>query len=280
MKRTYQREKETVTQFIPRMMRMLMLVEPNKHKDELVECIRDRLRGVYQDKLSLYTIDTIEQLNDCCLRIEACLKAARNASKREERESERRVSANKEESGKSSGKGRTDNKPSDKDGSGDSKAATMKCYRCERRGHLARNCRAKSKADGSECDPPRKEAKKEKSVNVVQEEEKPKEGAEGDKEQVKTIRPAGSRHLCMVYPSNLIIREGSLITKNIRCNGVALDSIIDTGAFISVVNAKMALKHNWAIKKKETTQVHAGGGDLNCLGKTMVDVTMQIGAEV
>lgn len=54
--RTFQGEKESITTFLPRMIRLYQLVDPYKEKIELVDMVREKLRSSYQDKLALHTI--------------------------------------------------------------------------------------------------------------------------------------------------------------------------------------------------------------------------------
>lgn len=75
IERTFQGAKERCTVFIPKMVRLYELVEPDKPERELVESIRDKLRQEYKSHLVMQSIYTLEQLNDCCLRVEHFLSA-------------------------------------------------------------------------------------------------------------------------------------------------------------------------------------------------------------
>lgn len=149
--RTSQRENESGTMFIPRVLRLIQLLEPDKPENDLVDVIGDRLRGIYQEKLSLNYIYTIESLNDAYLRIGAGIIAAKNAAKRENIESRREVTnkkpSNKQERLSSQNKIKTRSKSNNQTNSN----IPRKCYRCGRENHLEKDCKAKSKVVGSPC---------------------------------------------------------------------------------------------------------------------------------
>lgn len=134
IERAYQGEKELVTSFIPRILRLFKLVDPEKSEESLVDCVRDKLRAEYQEKLSMYTIYTLEELNDLCLKVEAGRAAARGSAPRRRNEGKQEE---KEENASSNREKTTNNKQSSsKPNSQDS----QKCYRCGRWNHLAANC--------------------------------------------------------------------------------------------------------------------------------------------
>lgn len=148
IERTYQKEREPATIFIPRLLRLYQLADPTKQESDLVEAVKDRLRPDYQEKLAMHVIYTLEQLNDLCIRIEAGKVAARsvaNAIAREHQDDKTK-------------KNKKDDKDDDKDDSkeegkaGETSKRTnkdeLKCYRCDRYGHISRNCEHKERADG------------------------------------------------------------------------------------------------------------------------------------
>lgn len=51
LEKTYQGENEKATNFIPRLVRLVDMVEPGKPEEDLVDLIRSKLRLNYQDKL-------------------------------------------------------------------------------------------------------------------------------------------------------------------------------------------------------------------------------------
>lgn len=289
IERTHQKDKEPAAVFIPRMVRMFRLADPLKSNEEMVSAVRGKLRAVYQDKLVYYDIYTIEDLNDACRRIEAGLAAAKSASRREFREDKEQGSR---------GKGRNARYKNGRDANFGKKEEPRRdisqriCYRCERKGHIASKCFSKAKADGSPCNKYEKKdgPKRGKPVNVVQGQE---EASPAKKEpeatvkaatgeaQLTTIRPAGRMHLCTIQAcSNLLVGCGSLIRHPIRCNNVPVLAIIDTGAYVSVVNPQVVRKHNWPIQASNLALVHAAGDNLKCLGEVLITVEIAINGKV
>jgi len=124
IEKTCQGEREKATNFIPRFIRMVELVDPNKPEDELVDLIRSKLRHCYQDKLVLCNTYTIEELNDACLRIEASFDSGKdtnpqgkNRSKSKgEKVDKPQKSANKKQTGNSKNGSLKDNGSCIRDG--------------------------------------------------------------------------------------------------------------------------------------------------------------------
>lgn len=75
-----QRDNEKINVFMPKVVRMVRCIDPDKPEDELVELVKKKLKPQYQEKLALYIINTLEELNSKCLQIEAGMAAAAAAS--------------------------------------------------------------------------------------------------------------------------------------------------------------------------------------------------------
>lgn len=71
--------------------------------------------------------------------------------------------------------------------------------------------------------------------------------------------------------------KNSLVTKQLQCNGTNVTAVVDTGAFTSVIDAKLVRENGWTIEADSSQLVHAAGGDLRCLGKVNVDLKLAIG---
>lgn len=56
--RTFQRDRESAANFIPRLLRLVDMVDKNKSEDELVELVKERLRAPYQEKLAMHDINS------------------------------------------------------------------------------------------------------------------------------------------------------------------------------------------------------------------------------
>lgn len=75
--RTRQLFNEPASEFIPRLLCLLLLADPFVSTKEKVRCIKSKLKSSYQDKLIGHEINSIEKLNDLCLEIEARFDASK-----------------------------------------------------------------------------------------------------------------------------------------------------------------------------------------------------------
>lgn len=193
--KTFQGERESITIFMPRLLRLIQLIEPLKPEDELVEAVKEKLRATYLEKLAMHTIFTLDELNNLCLKVEAGLAAAQAASKRE-----RNLPADdKRRKKKSEDKSSNDDKKSDR--------KPIICHRCDRKGHIAPKCKATSKKDGSPCnEKPNKKtfdkSKKQPFAAVQEKKDEPQQHVRksepSSSTSVSTIRAAGTHHLCSI----------------------------------------------------------------------------------
>lgn len=274
-----QKENESVRVFMPPLVRLIRCIEPNKPEDELVEIVKEKLQPHYQEKLALYLINSLDELNCKCLQIEAGMSAAAAASKKEAR---RPLDSKQRGKNKSYAKPRNDlNRKGDKSDKRD-----VLCYRCERKGHIAPNCKCKTKKDGSPCNPKPNSNKADKTVNLVtgtelSSSDAPREESQMDKPQpVVTVRQAGSsasqiRHVCTI--TTLVVGGGSLLTCKVNINDIEVEAIVDTGAFISVVDHRVAQANGWVVRESKQQLMHAAGERMPCVGETLAKVEVCIG---
>lgn len=187
IERTFQGEKEKATNFIPRIIRLIELVEPNKPEVELVDLIRSKLRVIYQDKLTLCSTYTIEQLNDACLKIETSIEMRNPIAYKDRKEYNR----NKEDKKDKNFDKKIDNKQNNRrEGKTKEQQRSVKCYRCERTGHIAPNCRSTSKQNGEPCNQKPAAKDKPKRINNVNQDTNNPEIPKA--EIVNRIRAAGT----------------------------------------------------------------------------------------
>lgn len=167
LEKTFQGDRESITVFLPRVLRLVELVYPLKSKDEQVEFIRERLRASYQEKLAIQSISNLDELNELCLRLEGKLASERSATFREKKEKEmqekHKSNSNTSNNNKRKSNDNKQNKQdSDHDQKGNNNINKSKpnpndtCHKCNRKGHYADKCFSKTKADGTPLKPSNK----------------------------------------------------------------------------------------------------------------------------
>ena len=116
----------------------------------------------------MYTIYTLEELNDLCLKVEAGRAPARSSTPRQPRSSENSSRKDGPEAGKTTRERRPKENEPNKD---------IKCYRCGRWGHISTSCFSKFHSDGRELGTESskrpmpagpKSSQSQKSIQVVQ----------------------------------------------------------------------------------------------------------------
>ncbi|CAA2962364.1 uncharacterized protein LOC110893025, partial [Olea europaea subsp. europaea] len=165
--RAIQRENEKAAQFIPRMVQMIKCLDPTRKQEAITDDIRHKLLPHYQEKLIMFELKTINHLYDACTKIEAGMAASMAASKQRAAASSSQASANESRSRRRS---RDTEAAKNRDTSGSSsereksprpgspaskptgKTSSQACHRCGRTGHWIKECRAKSKLDGTPLD--------------------------------------------------------------------------------------------------------------------------------
>lgn len=221
LEKTQQGDKEKSTNFIPRVIRLVDLIEPNKPEEDLVDLIRSKLKQCYIDKLILVNTYTIEELNDACLKIEAAMDNQTRFNKprfnaKDKKPNPRFNRYNKDDKDKPSS--------SQAPQSNDRDNRKFKCYRCEKLGHLASECKSATKADGSPCN--KRQPKEKRAINCVAESDK---SPSDQPKVVRQVRAAGATSISTIQVSNVNHPLSSLITHPIICNTVQLQALIDTG---------------------------------------------------
>lgn len=70
-----QKSGEGISIFLPKMRRLLWLMDKRMSEKEIVRQISEKLRNEYQMDLARFNANTIENLREVCLRVEAGLAA-------------------------------------------------------------------------------------------------------------------------------------------------------------------------------------------------------------
>jgi 3-methyladenine DNA glycosylase AlkC/predicted aspartyl protease len=279
-KRTLRKQLETMKQgehekainFIPRVMRLISLIDDKMPEEEIVDIIRDKLREEFKQKMTLSILYTVEQLNDACLRIEAELPKPKR-DKNDKRQDQNKKSSNNKDGGK-----KTDKKDKNADKSSDGKSSdsknrtNRKCYRCERHGHLAKDCRCSTKANGEPVNPPPK-----RNVQTIASEQSQSRTNQVIQKSEPNDKPAAKAGLN--YITGLLVGGGSLIELPVKLNEETVNAIVDTGAFCSVISADVVRRTGWPVKRECPKLSHAAGQNLDCLGTVTVTITVTLGGK-
>jgi len=283
-----QRPGELVSTFIPRVRRLMLMLTPDLPEKEQIRQIKTKLRPEYKALLAYSAPRNMAELRGACLKIEAGFSdrlrgEASNASigyvTRGSRTpkaevSERRPTsrdgnyfkpANQETKSGPNKQIRVDRKAAN---SSTRASKAVICFKCDRSGHFARDCFASTKKDGTRL--PNNEARK---VNAVMNNA---ESSNDNKEDIQEIN-----HV-KIWQKDLInmvgsLRDEKLITLDILCENRPIKAVVDTGAYATLINGRVARECGISIKPQRLNLVGADGGKLDVAGTSYVNLEISIG---
>lgn len=116
------------------------------------------------------------------------------------------------------------------------------------------------------------------AVEVDNKDEPEQQGKPTSSGTVSRVRAAGASTISTVMIGNLGPCQ-SLITHAVKLNGYEFQALIDTGAYVSVVNHQIVVEHGWLVKKSKMQLIHAAGDQLDCLGEAELEIEIGIGAK-
>lgn len=275
---TKQGPNDLACNFIPRIVKLLLILDPQMSESEQVARITEKLAPFYQRTIAEHEPSSVVQLRDLCRKVEAGLDAMRsNAEYRPKKSStwakasgfipdrgshgsrsrqasrpQRRPSNDSAESED----GHSSQTKRDSKGRGNKQDKDLECYRCNRKGHMASKCFARTKLDGTKLQP--------KQANLAMADE----SSEDEEVVVK-----------QVYSLDKAINTPylGLITHDVYCNDELVKGTFDTGANVTVLNAELARKLNLEIRPISSQIRGAGKKSLDCLGATKLTITVRIG---
>lgn len=273
-----QKPSESVSTFIPRLRRMLLMLTPDLPETEQLRQIRTKLRPEYKQWLSYSCPKTLADFREICLKIEAGLSRADQPKKH----AEPNIKAASKKSWRPMRKpkgvpnrmvGSTSSTRMTNKSAPATTTATRKpdliCYRCNREGHMSKDCWAKTKKDGTTLEPKQGNS----SVNTVTYQSN-EWGIEADK--VLTIKHEKA-NTKKANPVNLVIGGGKLIETQIMCNKELVPAIVDTGAYVTVIDEKLTLDKGWKVNQNAKTLIGADGNRLLTCGTTRIQLEIRIG---
>lgn len=290
-----QRPGETVSNFIPRLRRLLLRLTPGLPEVNQLHQLKEKIRDEYKQLLAFQNPQTIREFRDCCLKIEAGFPGRReegseirnpartkmsSGHKLPYRDS-KRVSSMDQDKNHTPHKGyqartgpnrRFGEKNSNKNVSlnrnvpnGDRPQASstqeIKCYHCGKNGHIAAHCWSKKDQI--------------RRVNAIK---------KADETQVLTLRQDEARKppkfKVINEPShelNLVVGGGKLLEHKIYCNDVEISAVVDTGAFVSVIDESVVQHFGWKPNGPPLSLIGADGKRLDSPATISLDIEFRIG---
>lgn len=259
---------ETVSTFIPGFKRLLYLLNPDLSDAEIVERVTEKLRPKYRKIICEKEPKTLRELRDVCRRLEAGLEACRdhqsgNKQTQDNRSNQRNNNPNS--------RPRTSQETNQEKSNKQEKDVSLVCSRCDYKGHKSNQCYAKKKRDGTIL-PNVKNA-------VLSRPEGDREffiEQTSDDEGVITIQHPPNCAAILVNNASTSVYTPSM-QKEIRCNGISILGIVDTGGQVSLISSSTVSEHNFPISNNTMDLLSADGKIFQSPGFISVDVSLRIG---
>ena len=243
--------------FIPKVRQYLLLLCPDMPEKEQVDRIAEKLRGEFAPMISDKEPQTIDELTQCCRKVEAA-KDIQRAIVQTTNQQERQLNSHKSKPAAR----RYTNITNSQQG------VTIKtCHRCGRRTHLKSFCIPKTRIAGSRLihthlSKKNKNATRPKAVSVVID-------AGEDEEEEDEVN---------VESLVAVIDSGSaLLRQELICNKVPVNALVDTGSKHTIISEKLAAENQWSISSGSKSLIGANGKSLHVCGYIRMDIELTLG---
>lgn len=283
-----QKPDESVAIFIPKVRRLLMMMDKTMSEKEQIRQITEKLRSEYQMDLARFETDTLDKLKAVCLRVEAGLAATKihrapsekpqyqrgNFQQRRNYQQGRGNSSNSnfqrgqmqrsnfQQRPKSYSPTKREQSQSIQFRSETSPPKEITCYRCDRKGHYANECRSTRKLDGSSIADRKTYPKKVAMINQDSPDEDEDDDDEQTDDKVLTFKKCSQVKGKILRVSNETkveksknSKEDELISLSVRCLDEIVDGAVDTGSEVTCINAKIVKIKGWKIYGRELPSI-------------------------
>lgn len=244
---------DRVANFIPRVQRMIRILNPEISEKEEVDKISEKLRADYAAAIVDKEPQTVEELRNICRKVEAAADLRRASIANNRVDNGNKNLRNRFQPPRSKGKEQSSQNNKER-----------KCFRCNRNNHLVKDCRAMTKLDGTTIPEERKAPVTKKAIRSIS-------AIADEKEDEQEVRV-----LCGAILTSMDKNQNNMLAQYVTCNGIPIKAIVDSGAWMTVIDEKLARNNNWSIAKTTKQAIGAGSQPLIIVGEAKLEISLII----